>query len=68
MAEKWGVTILMASEKRQRELAQQWSPDSVQAEYVPFSFRLNNDGEEMRPAPFATLLTFGTGLSNYWMT
>ena len=48
---KWGLT--MASEKRQRELAQQWSPDCVQAEYVPFSFRLSNGGEEMRPAPFA---------------
>ena len=27
---KWGLT--MANEKQQRELAQQWSPDCVQAE------------------------------------
>ena len=42
---KWGLT--MANEKRQRELAQQWSPDCVQAECVPFSFHLSNGGEEM---------------------
>ena len=47
---KWGVT--MSSEKQQREMAQQWSPDSIEAEYVPFSFPLSNGGEEMRTVPF----------------
>ena len=50
---KWGVT--MSSEKQQREMAQQWSPDCIEAEYVPFSFPLSNEGEEMRTVPFVCI-------------
>ena len=41
----------MGSEKRQRELAQQWSP-----------VQLSNGGEEMRPASFAYIPDISTRL------
>ena len=48
LLKKWGLTLV--SEERQRELAQKWAPDSVEYEYVLFSFSMRNGGEEMRLA------------------
>ena len=40
----------MASEKTMREVARQWTTDSIEAEMMPFTFPVK-DGEEIRSAP-----------------
>ena len=56
----------MPSESKLRQVASTWTPNDIEAECAPFSFKSSESpGEELRPAPIAFVTNLWKAMKSY---